>query len=143
MKRILLLMLLPAVLAVGCSREADLPPAGALYRQYAARQELKVAQLSGYKLCDTVRVDVVMLQADGEEEWRQLAEEFGLRGTEGSESWLGEVDNPAQRTAWDGKAVMRVIASHTQRTIGFYRIDDETQYDALLDYQLNKLLNEN
>ena len=90
-------MLLPAVLAVGCSREADLPPAGALYRQYAARQELKVAQLSGYKLCDTVRVDVVMLQADGEEEWRQLAEEFGLRGTEGSESWLGEVDNPANR----------------------------------------------
>ena len=34
---------------------------------------------------------------------------------------------------------MRVIASHDKRTIGFYRLDNEAQYDALVDYQIEKM----
>jgi hypothetical protein len=33
---------------------------------------------------------------------------------------------------------MRVIASLDKHTIGIYRIDNETQYDAIVDYQLEK-----
>lgn len=132
-------MLLPVVLLVGCSRGAKTPPQEPIYQQYAEWQNTSVAQINGFHLNDTVTVDVVLLQADDEEAWLRLTEEFDIRGDEGTVSWLGEVDNPAQRTQWDGGAVMRVIASHQQRTIGFYRIDNDVQYDALLDYQLNKL----
>lgn len=102
---------------------------------------MTVAQVGGFKLCDTVRVDVVMLQAEVEQSWLQLTEEFNIRGEEGMVSWLGDIDNPALRTMWTGEPVMRVIASPDKRTIGFYRIETEAQYDALIDYQLEKTKN--
>jgi len=141
MKQLILIILLPLALLTGCSRQTETPSEGMLYQHYASRQELKVAQLNGFKLCDTVRVDVVMLQADDEQAWQQLAEEFDIRGDEGSVSWLGDPDNPAVRTQWNGNPVMRVIASHDKRTIGFYRLDNEAQYDALIDYQIEKIKN--
>ena len=122
---------------IGCSRQEPPSPDG-LYQQYAAREYLRVAQVNGFKLCDTVRIDVMMLQADDDDGWQQLMEEFNIRGDEGTVSWLGEIDHPAQRTYWTGVPVMRVIASHGRHTIGFYRIDNESQYDALIDYQLEK-----
>jgi hypothetical protein len=135
-------MIVSLMLLAGCSHRTE-PSEGALYQSYAERENLKVAQLCGYKISDTVRVDVVMLQAEDEQAWQQLTEEFDIRGDEGTVSWLGEVDLPARRTQWSGAPVMRVIASHAKRTIGFYRLDDETQYDALLDYQLEKMKNQN
>lgn len=141
MKKVLPILLSLALFA-GCARQ-EMPPAGALYHHYAARQDLRVAQVGGFKLCDTVRVDVVMLQAEDEQAWLRLAEEFNVRGEEGTVSWLGETDNPALRTRWTGAPVMRVIASPGKRTIGFYRIDTEAQYDALIDYQLEKTKNKN
>ena len=65
-----------------------------LYKSYASRQHLTVAQVSGFMLNESVRVDVVM-----------------------------------------------VVASHERRTVAFYRINTEAQYDALLDYQLNNMKN--
>ena len=112
---------------------------GKLYNKYSSRQDLKVAEIAGFKLNDSVRVDVVMLQADNDEAWQQMKKEHGIKSTEGFESWLGELDTPSKRTKWNGRPVMRVIASHTHRTIGFYRLDNEAQYDALIDYQINKM----
>ena len=123
----------------GCDTSDLQPPTSDLYQHYAARQDLKVAQLDGFKLCDSVRVDVVMLQAEDEQAWQRLTEEFDIRGNEGTVSWLGAPDDPAQRTQWTGSSVMRVIASHNKRTIGFYRLDNEAQYDALVDYQIEKM----
>ena len=125
----------------GCDTSDLQPPTSDLYQRYAARQNLKVAQLDGFKLCDSVRVDVVMLQAEDEQAWQRLTEEFDIRGNEGTVSWLGDPDNPSQRTQWTGSSVMRVIASHDKRTIGFYRLDNEAQYDALVDYQIEKMKN--
>ena len=141
MKRIqyVLLIILPLTLLAGCSLWSEAPSEGVLYQRYAARQDLKVAQLDGFKLCDSVRVDVVMLQADDEQAWQRLIEEFDIRGNDGTVSWLGDPDDPSQRIQWTGSSVMRVIASHDKRTIGFYRIDNEAQYDALVDYQIEKM----
>jgi hypothetical protein len=135
MKR-LLLLLVPLMLMVACSSEPD---EESLYHRYADRNGLTVAEIDGFSLNDSVMVDVVILQAESDEEWQNLCEEFDIHGEEGTLSWLGETGNPAQRTEWDGGTVMRVIASHSRRTIGFYRIENEVQYDALIDYQLNKL----
>lgn len=137
----ILLLLLPLALLLSCSREQGELAEDALYQRYATRQELKVAQVSGMKLCDTVRVDVVLLQADDDETWQQLKAEFLIDGEEGVESWLGDTEQPAQRVKWTGTPVLRAIASHARRTIGFYRLDNETQYDALLDYQLERIKN--
>lgn len=136
MKRVLLIIL-PLLLLYGCSQPQK-PQQDALYQHYATREGLKVAQISGFKLCDTISVDVVMLQAENKQAWQQLVEEFDVRGEEGTVSWLGNSDTPSQRTQWDGAPAIRVIASHDRQTIGFYRLDTEAQYDALIDYQLEK-----
>ena len=65
--------------------------------------------------------------------------EYNVRSTEGSTSWLGNADNPVKRTGWVGRPVCKVIVSHDRRTMAFYRLDTQTQYEALLDYQLNAL----
>ena len=112
---------------------------GELYRQYASRPGLAVAEVSGFKLCDTVSVDVVLLQAESDEAWQRLLKEFDIRGTEGSSSWLGELRSPGRRTPWTGKPVLRVVVSHARKAIGLYRLDTEVQYDALVDYQMRGL----
>lgn len=130
--------MVPLMLMVACAPEPD---EGSLYHRYSDRKGLTVAEVDGFSLNDSVHVDVVMLQAESDEEWQRLCDEFDIRGEEGTLSWLGETDNPSIRTEWDNGTVMRVIASHSRRTIGLYRIDNEVQYDALIDYQLNKVKN--
>lgn len=141
MKKVIL-TILPLVLLMGCSHQEN-PPEEELYRHYAVQEDLKVAQVNGFKLCDTVRVDVVMVQAEDEEAWLRLTEEFDIRGQEGTVSWLGNIEDPSLRVQWTGEPVMRVIASNNRHAIGFYRIDKEAQYDALIDYQLEKTANKN
>ena len=142
MKR-LLIILLPAVfclLTVACSHKLEKDP---LYRQYAAREDLAVAQVSGFQLCDTVKTDVVILVADDSVAWQGLKEEFDIRTSEGITSWMGDIDQPQQRVKGGVRPAWRAMAVHSDRTVAFYRIDNEEQYQALLDYQLNKLKIEN
>lgn len=108
-----------------------------LYQRYATRSDLTVAEVRGFLLNDSVRVDVVLVEADNEAAWQQLKDEFDIRSSEGSTSWLAPLSAPTQRTRWDGTPRWRCIANHARHTIGFYRLDTEQQYDALLDYQLN------
>ena len=110
-----------------------------LYEHYASRQGLKVAQVSGFRLTDSVRVDVVLVVAEDDAAWQTLMKEYNVRSTEGSTSWLGNADNPVKRTGGVGRPVCKVIVSHDRRTMAFYRLDTQTQYEALLDYQLNAL----
>ncbi len=134
-------MLPMLMLVVGCDRsETEIPESG-LYKRYAQRPELKVAQVCGFGLNDSVQVDVVLLQVEDDEAWQQMAEEFAVADTTGVISWLGDIDEPVLRTTWDGQPVLRVIASPEKRAIGLYRLENEEQYDALIDYQLNKLKN--
>jgi len=131
MKRliIILMMLLP----IAAMAQND------LYKRYASRQELNVAQVSGFKLSESQRVDVVLVVADNEAAWQKLTKELNIKGDDGVVSWLGDPKNPAQRVKWTGTTVLRVVASHARRTVAFYRINTEAQFDALLDYQLNNM----
>ena len=113
---------------------------GNLYKRYASQADLTVAQVDGFRLADTVRVDVVLVVADDEASWQRLSRELGVRDADGVTSWLADVDAPARRTAWSGKPVLRVVASPARRSVGFYRLDTEAQYDALIDYQINQSL---
>lgn len=110
-----------------------------LYKRYASRQKLAVAQVSGFKLSESQQVDVVLVVADDEAAWQKLTKELNIKGEDGVASWLGDLKNPAQRVKWTGSSVLRVVASHARRTVAFYHIYTEAQYDALLDYQLNNM----
>ena len=132
----LLLILLPLLL-IACSREEEETP---LYQQYAARTDLTVAQVSGFQLCDSVKVDVVILVADDTAAWQGLKEEFDIRTSEGVTSWMGNIDHPQQRVKGGELPSWRAMAVHKDMTIAFYHIDSETQYDALLDYQISNIL---
>ena len=134
----LLLILLPLML-LACSREVEETP---LYHKYAERHNLAVAQVSGFRLTDSVRVDVVLLRAETDEAWQQLVEEFNLEGQEGTESWLGDTEQPAQRVKRSVRPAWRAMAVHADRTVAFYRIDTEEQRQALLDYQMKAIENE-
>lgn len=131
MKKILTILLLLLPLVVSAQSR--------LYERYASRQELSVAQVSGFLLTDSVRINVVLVVADDEAAWQKLMKEYKVVSTNGSTSWLGEADHPAKRTQWTGKPVCKVIVSHDRRTIAFYQLENMEQYEALLDYQLNAL----
>jgi len=140
MRRLIFIILVSLTTMVGCSPEPD---DGSLFHRYADRKGLTVAEVDGFQLCEGTTIDVVMLQAENDSMWAAMKAEFDIRGEEGTVSWLGESENPSARTQWSGAPVLRVIASHSRRTIGIYRIENEAQYDALMDYQLVKLKIEN
>lgn len=131
MKRLLIILML--LLPIAAMAQND------LYKHYASQQELTVAQVSGFKLSESQRVDVVLVVADNEAAWQKLTKELNIKGDDGVVSWLGDPKNPAQRVKWTGTTVLRVVASHARRTVAFYRVNTEAQYDALLDYQLNNM----
>ena len=124
------------LLTVACAHKLEKDP---LYRQYAGREDLTVAQVGGFQLCDTVKTDVVILVADDSAAWQSLKEEFDIRTSEGVTSWMGNIDHPEQRVKRAERPAWRAMAVHDDRTIAFYRIDNEVQYQALLDYQLENL----
>ena len=139
MKR-LLHILLPAVcclLTFACSREVEETP---LYQKYAVRSDLTVAQVTGFHLNDTVKTDVVILVADDSTAWAGLKEEFDIRTSEGVTSWMGNIEQPAQRVKRSVRPAWRAMAVHADRTVAFYRIDTEEQREALLDYQLSNIV---
>lgn len=131
MKRFVIMLLLLMPLAV--TAQSD------LYRRYASMTEYTVAQVSGFKINDSVRIDVVMVQSDNDKDWYRLSKMFGVEQATGVTSWLGAADHPEHRVAWTGEPVIRVVASHDKRTIGLYRIDNEAQYDALMEYQVSAM----
>lgn len=136
MKRLFYIMMLPLLVLAACSREEEETP---LYRQYASRADLTVAQVSGFQLSDSAKVDVVILVADDSVAWQSLKEEFDIRTSEGVTSWMGNIDHPQQRVKRSVRPAWRAMAVHADRTIAFYRIETNHQYQALVDYQMNEM----
>ena len=136
MKPLLTILLLVIMVLCSCSRESEVMP---FYRQYAPRTDLTVAQVKGFRLNDSVKVDVVILVADDTSAWQHLKEEFDIRTSEGVTSWMGDIEQPAHRVKGAVRPVWRAMAVHADRTIAFYRIDTDEQYQSLLDYQLNEI----
>lgn len=133
MKRLMYFVLSLALAVCSCTREADEDP---LYLKYALRQDITVAQLNGFRLNDSVKVDVVILVADDSASWQSMKREFDIRTSEGVTSWLGNIDNPRQRVKRSEVPLWRAMAVHDDHTIAFYRIATAEEFDALREYQL-------
>ena len=141
MRRAFYILLIVLTFA-GCGTpDADRHTA-ALYERYAACSDLSVAQVKGFRLCDTVAVDVVILVADDSAAWQRLKEEMDIRTSEGVTSWMGDIDQPQQRVKGGRLPAWRAMAVHADRTVAFYRIETEAQRQALMDYQMKAIENE-
>ena len=137
MKRLSLIVLLTTLL-LACSREEAETP---LYQRFAARTDLTAAQVIGFQLNDSVKTDVIILVADDTTAWNRLKTEFDIRTSEGVTSWMGNADHPQQRVKRSERPAWRAMAVHDDMTIAFYRIDTETQREALIDYQMENIVN--
>ena len=137
MKR-LLLILMPLMLLACSHEETELP----LYQRYADSKDLTVAQVKGFQIGDTVKTDVVLLVADDSAAWAELKAEFDIRTSEGVTSWMGDIDEPSRRVKRAVRPAWRAMAVHADRTVAFYRIDTEAQRQALMDYQMKAIENE-
>ena len=138
MKRLIFITLALMLLATACTKEPA-TDGDRLYEHYASRTDLTVAQVRGFQLADSVKVDVVILVADDSATWQGLKEEMNIRTSEGVTSWMGAIDEPARRVKRAVRPAWRAMAVHADRTVAFYRIDTEAQRHALLDYQMNHL----
>ena len=135
MKRLFYFLLMPLAF-LACTREVEETP---IYSQFAVRQDLIVAQVAGFQVNDSVKVDVVILVADDTAAWCRLKKEFNIRADEGVTSWMGNIDHPDKRVKRSVRPAWRAMAVHEDRTIALYRIDTEEQRQALLDYQMDKI----
>lgn len=123
-----------ALLFAACSRDVDETP---LFTKYADRHNLTVAQVSGFRLSDSVKVDVVILVADDTETWNDLKTELNIRGQEGVTSWIGRIDNPAIRSRSGLWPLWRAMAVHDEKTVAFYRVENQRQLNALREFQID------
>ena len=136
MKKYILYLIVPLMLMAACTSG---PAEGSLYHRYADRKGLSVAEVDGFQLCDTVRVDVVMLQADSDEAWREILVELSIKDTSGVTSWLGDIDEPARRVKRDEVPLWRAMAVHDEKTVAFYRVENAEQFAALREYQMDRM----
>ena len=140
MKRLVLILLLPLMALAACSHKQEELP---LYRQYASRTDLTVAQVCGFRLNDTVKVDVVIVVADDSAAWAGLKEEMDIRTAEGVTSWMGDIEQPAKRVKGGQRPAWRAMAVHADHTVAFYRVEDDVQLAAMREYQMDMMTNNN
>lgn len=128
------------VLTAACTKE---PPTDGdlLYEHYATRTELTAAQVKGFHLSDSVKVDVLLLVADDSAAWQGLKQEFDIRTAEGVTSWLGAIDEPARRVKRSQMPLWRAMAVHDEKTVAFYRVENAEQFAALREYQMDRMTN--
>ena len=133
-------LLLALTAITGCSPKADEPTASdLLYNRYAQREDLTVAQVKGFHVNDSVKVDVVILVADDSAAWAGLMTEYGVSTSEGITSWLGSMEQPAHHVKRSATPLWRAMAVHEERTLAFYLVDCATLFDALREYQMRRI----
>lgn len=150
MRKFLLSTLLVCLLAVGgavlvkrCPRTVPLEECSELYRRYSGAEGLEVSFVQGYRLNDSVRVDVTLLQATDSAAWSILQDSLGyarlapedreyLMKHKGIRMKLipkGYLDNPMDSVFLNNDLV---AIDGTNRVIGIFNLTDSNQYNAII-----------
>lgn len=141
------LCLVAAGLSLWLPREAAARRVSDLYRRYEPNPHLSVAFIEGFKVNDTLSVDVTLLQALDDEGWDILKEDFRVvppvefiqkkidSGKDIVEVFLAPKDNPT--LPMDKKNILKnnvVGVSRLKHSIGIFNIETEGQMYATLHY---------
>lgn len=159
MRKFLLSTLLVCLLAVGgavlvkrCPRTVPLEECSELYRRYAGAEGLEVSFVQGYRLNDSVRVDVTLLQATDSAAWSILQDSLGyarlapedreyLMKHKGIRMKLipkGYLDNPMDSVFLNNDLV---AIDGTNRVIGIFNLTDSNQYNAIIRKNIRDIKN--
>ena len=148
----LLIVLVPvtaAVLWVWVPRSVPLEECSDLYRRYADDEHLDVAFLRGFRVNDTLRLDVTTLQARDSAGWEQMKQDFNIpelpelfqRKIELGEDKISvrraprtEPNLPTDTLDYDNNVVVAISRLH--HTVSIFHTKTESEQDAVSNNQL-------
>ncbi len=128
-----------------------------LYRRYAQQEGVKVASVSGFAIDSATRVDVTVIEAESDEGWRWMKEEFYIGDLspqqeasldEGYDAVLfarrsrsNPRDNaPVVDEQLDVAGSCYIGISYLSRAVYIFCADSEEQYDAVAALLLKKIM---
>ena len=124
-----------------------------VYKRYADMDGVDATFIKDYKVNDTVRVDVTLLEAQTDSAWTQLTDDFNAQlppdmpppPPNTVDFWYAPHDNYSHPmdTILTNNDIIAV--SHDIRTIAIFHIESEKQIDAILYHQIttNKITSKN
>ena len=150
------LCLVAAGLSLWLPREAAARRVSDLYRRYEPNPHLSVAFIEGFKINDTLAVDVTTVTALDDEGWDTLRADFRIRQL--PEHTQNKIDsgqdivsvrivlksNPAfPMDTVDMENNVVVGISRLNRVVSIFNTDTEKQIDAILHYNYEKNIQTN
>lgn len=150
MKHVALLLLLLSVAFVGQAQ-------GELYERYAGQPGVKVAAVSGFQLDSASHVDVVLIEAEDDEGWTWMRQEFLIvELMPEQQASLLEGDDvvffarrsrsnprdgaPVVGDKVDASTSCYVGISYLQRAVYIFCADSEAQSDAIATLLVKKIM---
>lgn len=114
------------------------------YQTYANQPGIRAAFIKDYRINDTVRVDVTLLEAQTDSAWTQLTDDFNAQlppdmpppPPNTVDFWYAPHGNYSlpMDTILTNNDIIAV--SHDIRTIAIFHIESEKQIDAILYHQI-------
>lgn len=125
----------------------------ALYRRYLDRDGIQASYIQGKAVCDTLRVDVTLLQATSPSGWQQLCNDFNIPTPDSSALALLQDGNPditlsilpphfsdpSQEGRRTSDMMLLAASSHTLRCVSVFHITTPQQFDALVGHHIDQL----
>ena len=150
------LCLVAAGLSLWLPREAAARRVSDLYRRYEPNPHLSVAFIEGFKVNDTLAVDVTTVTALDDEGWDTLRADFRIRQL--PEHTQNKIDNgqdivsvrivlksnpafPMDTVDMENNVVVGI--SRLNRVVSIFNTDTEKQIDAILHYNYEKNIQTN
>ena len=111
-----------------------------VYKRYSPQQDLTVAQVSGFALNDSVRVDVVLVVADDNAAWERVKKELKALGFSFADSKTNFIF--AKHESVKAKELFEALKAQNiyVRYFNKPRIDDHLRISMGTDEQMDKVI---
>lgn len=121
-----------------------------MYKRYAKMDGVDASFIKDYKVNDTVRVDVTLLEAQTDSAWTILQTDFNVpilpeeyrelvASSNSVDFWLASKDNPKDRTDTIISHNDIIVMSRQMQTICICHIENKRQSDAIMDSKTHEL----
>ena len=121
------------------------PDVSALYRQYEHQPGVRVGFIEDFPFGDSVRVDVVTIEALDSTGWNWMEREFAFTPLdERRQQLLAQVEDVMQSWLLPTDTTDRTVLflSYRQKALCIVATNDQRQFEAVFMYHLEKLKNQ-
>jgi len=121
-----------------------------VYKRYAKMDGVDASFIKDYKVNDTVKVNVTLLEAQTDSAWTILQTDFNVpiipeeyrelvASSNSVDFWLASKDNPKDRTDTIISHNDIIVMSRQMQTICICHIENKRQSDAIMDSKTHEL----